>query len=193
MGSFDKEKFYSGFNYRKFELEKEQAAETRALVNKNSAANALDSSSFYDLRIELKKRQFKDLIELAIYSLVGSIPFKARIDEEDRKAFNEILLDVSKGFIDRESDIFKASMVSHGNTIDGAKVTESLKAFEKQLIAVRINTLELLPLKITEHNNIKPGSTGEIEKGQKWKKYSALIIIGIIVVIICAVVLYLII
>ncbi|MGA7719955.1 MAG: hypothetical protein WCA84_02135 [Ignavibacteriaceae bacterium] len=57
MGSFDKDKFYSGFNYRKFELEKEQATETRALVNKNSSANTLDSPSFYNLRIELKKRQ----------------------------------------------------------------------------------------------------------------------------------------
>jgi hypothetical protein len=192
MGSFDREKFYSGFNYKKFELEKIQAAETRALINKNGAADILDSSSFYDQRIDLKKRQFKDLIELAIYSLVGSIPFKSGIDEEDGKAFNEIVIDISKGFLDHESDILKTSMVSRGNTIDSAKVTETLKAFEKQLNTVRSNTLELLPVKINEHNKIMPGSGGEVEKGQKWKKYSALIIIGIIVIIICAVVLYLI-
>ena len=190
MGSFDKEKFDSGFNSKKFELEKTQSAEMRALIDKYKSANKLGSSEFYDRRIEMKKRHFKDIIELAIYSLVGSIPYKIKIDDDDRKAFEEILKDISTSYLEREKSSIKAAMVSYGNTIDSAIVTESVKTYEKQLTAIKISTLELLPIRIADHNNMKSGGLVHADKGGAWKKYTVLIIIGIIIVAICIAVLY---
>jgi hypothetical protein len=190
MASFDKEKFNNGFNLKKFQLEKNQAAEMRSLIDINRSSGTLDSTSFYDQRIEMKKRHFKDIIELTINSLIGSIPFKAKIDEEDGKAFEEILKEISSAYVEREKSTFKVAMVSYGHTLDSQFVAESLKTFEKQLIAVKTGLLDNLQIKITDHNNIKSNRIGDVEKGQKWKKYTALIIIGLIIVIICIAVLY---
>lgn len=190
MSSFNKEKFESGFNPKKYELEKTQAAELRTLIEESKLANTLGSSAFYDRRIEMKKQHYKDLIELAILSLVGSLPFKIKVDDGDRKAFEEILKELSTSYLEREKASLKAAMVSYGNTIDSAIVIESVKAYEKQLTAVKISTLELLTVKITDHNSGKFGSDIEVDKGSHWKKYSVLIIIGIVSVVLIATVLY---
>jgi hypothetical protein len=191
MGSFNKEKFESGFNPKKFELEKTQAAELRAFIENAKTAKTFGTSAFYDRRIEIKKKQFKDFIELAILSLVGSIPFKIKIDNEDKEAFEKILNELSTSYLELAKNSMKASLVSYGNTIDSVIVTESVKAYDKQLTAVKISTLQILPAKIADHNSGKFGSEVEIESGNRWKKYSVLIIIGIILVAVCVSVLYL--
>jgi hypothetical protein len=190
MGSFDKDKFEGGFNRKKRELEKTQTKEVSALLVKNKLADTINFSSFFDRRIEMNKRHYKDIIELAIYSLIGSIPFKIKIDDDDRNAFEEILKEISTSFLEQEKCSLKAAMVSYGNSIDSNIVSESIKEYEKQISDVKISAMELLTVRITDHNNIKSCSGGEVENEQAWKKYSALIIIGIIIVIICVVVLF---
>ena len=193
MGSFDKDKFDSGFLPKKYELEKTQASELRSLIDKYKSANKLGSSEFYDRRMEMKKRQFKDFIELAINSLIGTIAFKTKIDDGDIKTFEGILTELSTSYVEHEKVILKTAMISYGNTDDSPIVTETVKAYEKQLTAIKISTLEQLPIKITNHeNNVKIGSAGEFKNEGSWKKYSALIIIGIVIIIICVIVLYLI-
>ena len=191
MGSFDKEKFETGFLPKKYELEKTQASELRSLIDKYKSLNKLGSPEFYDRRIEMKKRQFKEFIELAINSLIGTIAFKTKIDDGDIKTFEEILTELSTSYLEHEKAILKTAMISYGNTDDSPIVTETVKAYEKQLSAVRISTMEQLTIKITNHeNNVKIGSAGEFKNEGSWKKYNALIIIGIIVVVLCITVLY---
>jgi hypothetical protein len=190
MGSFDKEKFEGGFNPKKRELEKTQTKEVSALLDKDKLADTLNFSIFFDRRIEMNKRHYKDIIELAIYSLIGSIPFKIKIDDDDRKTFKEILKEISTSYLEQEKNSLKTAMVSYGYTIDSAIVTESITEYEKQLTAIKISAMELLPVKIKDHNDIKPGSGTEVETEQAWKKYSTLIIIGIIIVVICVAVLF---
>jgi hypothetical protein len=191
MSSFNKEKFESGFLPKKYELEKNQSSELRLLIDKYKSANELGSAEFYDRRIELKKRQYKDFIELAINSLIGTIAFKIKIDDEDKKAFEEILTEISTTYIEHEKSSLKAAMVSYGNTIDSILVTETLKAYEKQLASVKISSMEHLSMKIANHeHNVNIGSLDEVKKEVSWKKYSVLIIIGIITVAICIAVLY---
>jgi hypothetical protein len=194
MGSFDKEKFEASFNPKRFELEKIQSSELRSLIDKHRSTNTLDTSSFYDRRIEMKMRHLKDIIDLATHTLIGSIAFKTKIEDDDKIDFEAILKEIFSNYVEHEKSSIKAAMVSDGNVIDSDIVTESVKAYEKQLGAVMSTALEMLPTKIINHNNnLKLGSAAEVKVEASWKKYSALILIGIVVVVVCLIVLYLII
>jgi len=191
MGSFDKEKFETSFNPKRFELEKIQSTELRSLIEKNRLTNTLDTSAFYDRRIEMKMRHFKDIIDLATHTLTGSIAFKTKIEDDDKKDFEAILKEIYSNYVEHEKNSIKAAMVSYGNVIDSDIITESVKTYDKQLGAVMTTALEMLPTKIINHNNnLKLGSGAEVKIEASWKKYSALILIGIVVVIICLIVLY---
>jgi hypothetical protein len=189
MGSYNKDKFSSKFNPKKYELEKSQSSELRVLIEKHKSAGTLGSSAFYDQRMEMRKKHFRNFIELAINSLTGSILHKTKIDEEDKNAFEKELSEISTSFIEREINSLKAVMVSYGNLIDSTIVMESAKAYEKQLTAVKIDTIKLLAVKIEKHNNGEFGS-GNTRKESSWKKYRALIIMGFIIAVICVIVLY---
>jgi hypothetical protein len=191
MSGFNREKFESGFNPQKFELEKKQSSEMRALIDKHKSADTLGSASFYDQRIEMKKRQYKNFIELAINSFEASMPYKGKIDDDDRKAFESVLNEIATGYLEREKSSLKSAMISYGNTIDSEIVGASVKAYEKQLTAVKISTLELVQVKIESHNNGKLSSAGNVKDENAFKKYFALIVIGLVMAAIIITILYL--
>lgn len=185
MSSFDKDKFETGFKPKLNELEKIQAAELHSLVEKFRASDSLKGTTFYDHRNEMRMRHFKDILDLATHALIGSIPFKSKIDEEETNEFKEILKEIFTSFWEHEQNSLKSIMVSYDETVN---------TYEKNLNAVFNSALELLPLKIKNHNKyIKIGNAADIVYEKPWKKYSALIVIGFVVVILCIIVLYLII
>jgi len=190
MGSFNREKFDDSFNPKKYELDKKQSTEMRSLLDKHKSAGTTGSASFYDSRIEMRKRHFSNFIELAVNSLAGSISHKVMIDDSDREEFEVVLNEISMNFLELEKNSLKASMVSHGNTVDSLIVTESVKAYEKQLAAIKTDSIKLLDRIIANHNN----GLFENKSGKKevaWKKYTMLIIIALVLTAICFTVLYL--
>lgn len=191
MGSYNRDGFSDKFNPKKYELEKIQSAELRVLIEKHKSAGMLGSSAFYDQRMEMRKKHFRDFIELAINSFIGSIYNKTKIDDEDKNAFEKELNEIATSFIEREINSLKAVMVSYGNLMDSTVVIESAKAYEKQLATVKTDTIKLLSGKIAKHNS-REFSSANAKKESPWKKYIALIIIGTIMTVICATILYLI-
>lgn len=150
--NFNRNKFERIFNTKRFEVENRHSNELNELSKKFAKNNSFNPGISLNERAELKQNQFKEYLSIWIDSIIESFG-NSIITDDDEIEMKKLLGRVIDSRIESEKNGVQSAMLSYGDTMGSAIISQSQENIAHKLFVVKNVCLDKLKLDIDNHND----------------------------------------